>query len=448
MWRSAGGINNTKLAEIPFFLPNSSGIRGCPMPPGRLRHGALGVDPGRWEHYSRRVDTSRVWAEIDLDALEHNLGALRRRIGPGPKILLVVKADAYGHGAVAVAHHALLGGVSAFGVGTAEEALELRAAGLRARILVLGTIVDAEVHACLKHGIELGLHSTDRARTLEHEGKRAGTRVRVHLNVDTGMGRLGVLPRRAADVLRVVQRAEHLELAGVMTHVAAVAPHDPHTRDQLRRFERVLASAREEGLIPAAAWIHAANSCCILGGDGLSYDAVRPGLAALGLAPPGAAAPDELRPILSWRTQVIFLKDIPRGSRVGYGGTWKAVRKTRIATLPVGYNDGLAWTLGNRAEIVVRGARAPLVGRVSMDYATVDVTDVPGTRVGDVVTLIGRDGAASITADELAERGGTIPYEVTCRIGQRVGRVYLGGAVERPPEDPSAPVRTLSAAVR
>jgi len=393
------------------------------------------------------VDTSRVWAEIDLDALEHNLGALRRRIGPGPRILLVVKADAYGHGAVAVAHHALRCGVSAFGVGTAAEALELRAAGVRARILVLGTIVDAEVHACLKHGIELGLHSTDRARMLEQEGRRTGTRVRVHLNVDTGMGRLGVLPRRAADVLRVVQRAEHLELAGVMTHVAAVTVRDPQTREQLRRFDRVIASARSEGLIPARVWIHAANSVCIFGGEGLGYDAVRPGLAALGFVPTGASAAEELRPLLSWRTQVIFLKDVPRGSRVGYGGTWRAERRTRIATLPVGYNDGLAWSLGNRAHVLVRGVRAPLVGRVSMDYATVDVTDVPGTRVGDVVTLIGRDGAASIGAEELAERGGTIPYEVTCRIGQRVGRVYAGGAGERAEGDAGAPLRPLTAAV-
>jgi alanine racemase len=395
------------------------------------------------------VDTSRVWAEIDLDALEHNLGALRRRVGPAPRILLVVKADAYGHGAVAVAHHALRCGVTAFGVGTAAEALELRAAGLRARILVLGTIVDAEVHACLKHGIELGLHSTDRARTLEQEGRRTGTRVRVHLNVDTGMGRLGVLPRRAADVLRVVQRAEHLELAGVMTHVASVEVGAPHTHDQLRRFERVVASARSEGLIPARAWIHAANSCCIYGGEGLAYDAVRPGLAALGFAPTGAtAAPDELRPILSWRTQVVFLKDLPRGSRVGYGGEWRADRRSRIATLPVGYNDGLAWALGNRADVLVRGRRAPLVGRLSMDYATVDVTDVPGTRVGDAVTLIGRDGDASIGAEELAQRGGTIPYEVTCRIGQRVGRVYVGGAREEAEEGAPAPARPLTAAAR
>jgi alanine racemase len=370
------------------------------------------------------VETSRVWVEVNLDSLEHNLAVLRRRIGPRPEILLVVKADGYGHGAVAIAHHALRSGVRAFGVGTAAEALTLRQNGISARILVLGTVVDAEVDACLRHGVELGLHATDRARSLERAGRRARATARVHLNVDTGMGRLGVLPRRAEDVLRVVAKSPHLELAGVMTHVAAVGPGDPRSDEQLKLFDRVVRSARAAGLIPPTAWIHAANSIAVLEGRGLSYDAVRPGIAALGLGPVGLAP--ELRPVLSWRTQVVFLKDVPAGYRVGYGATWAAPRPTRLATLPVGYSDGLAWSLGNAGEVLIRGRRCPLVGRISMDYATVDVTDVPGAKVGDVATLIGTDGADAVTVEELAERGGTIPYEVTCRIGQRVGRIYVG----------------------
>ncbi|MEM7309325.1 MAG: alanine racemase [Planctomycetota bacterium] len=381
------------------------------------------------------MDTSRVWADIDLDALGHNLGVIRRAVGPAPALLLVVKADAYGHGAVAVAHHALRSGAQALGVGTSAEALELRRAGIRARILVLGTIVAEEVGSCVRHGIEIGLHATDRARALEEAGRVAERVVRVHLNVDTGMGRLGVLPRRAADVLRVVQRSPHVELAGVMTHLAAVDEHDPSPEEQLRRFERVLASARGEGLIPASAWVHAANSLGIFRGAGSAYDAVRPGLAAFGVGTdlPTARA---LQPVLSWRTQVVFLKDLPAGSRVGYGGAWTASRDTRVATLPVGYNDGLAWSLGNRAEVLVRGRRAPLIGRVSMDYATVDVTDVPGVAVGDTVTLLGRDAGERIRVEELAERAGTIPHEITCRVGQRVGRVYRGGDEPAPGPPP------------
>jgi alanine racemase len=390
------------------------------------------------------VETSRVWVEIDLDALEHNLAVIRRRIGSGPEILLVVKADAYGHGAVAIAHHALRSGVRAFGVGTASEALELRQSGNSARILVLGTVVDAEVDACLRHGVELGLHSTDRARSLERDARRFGAVARVHLNVDTGMGRLGVLPRRAADVLRVVQRSPNLELAGIMTHVVATGTGDPRTAEQLKRFDRVVAAARTAELIPPGAWIHAANSVAILDGKGRGYDAVRPGIAAFGLIEDPADPAHPLRPILSWRTQVIFLKDVPRGSRVGYGGTWTAGRRTRIATLPVGYNDGLAWSLGNKGCVLVRGRRCPLIGRISMDYATVDVTDVPGAKVGDVATLVGRDGDERLTVAELAEKGGTIPYEVTCRIGPRVGRLFTSSRVQEPAPPPaaSAPPRT------
>jgi len=391
------------------------------------------------------VETSRVWVEIDLDALQHNLAVLRRSVGAQTELLLVVKADAYGHGAVAVAHHALRSGVRAFGVGTASEALKLRESGNPGRILVLGTIVDAEADACLRNGVELGLHSRDRARVLERDARRIGAVARVHLNVDTGMGRLGVLPRRAAEVLRVVKKSPELELAGVMTHLSATGPGDPRTAEQLKRFDRVVAAARDEGLIPDGAWIHAANSTGILDGHGDRYDAVRLGIGAFGLI--RGEGPVGLRPVLSWRAQIIFLKDVPRGSRIGYGGTWTARRRTRIATLPVGYNDGLAWSLGNKGTVLVRGRRCPIVGLVSMDYATVDVTDVPGARVGDVATMVGRDGDERITVAELAELSDTIPYEVTCRIGPRVGRKFVGGvpsldaerATAHEPADDSGP---------
>ena len=397
------------------------------------------MEPTSSLDYPQPVDTTRVWAEVDLDALGHNLREVRQRIGETRRILLVVKADAYGHGAVAIAHEALRHGAEAFGVGNSAEALELRRAGLRARILVLGTIVDAEVDLCLRHDIEIGLHATDRARALELAGERAKRRVRVHLNVDTGMGRLGVLPRRASAVLRAVRDAPQLQLAGIMTHLAATEVDDPGTKDQLRRFDRVVASAREEGLVPPEAWIHAANSTCIFSGEGLDYDAVRPGLAVFGVVPGMESEAAGLRPLLAWRTQVVFLKDVPTGTRVGYGGTWTAARPSRIATVPVGYNDGLAWSLGTRdsgTEALVRGRRVPLVGRVSMDYATLDVTDISGVEVGDVVTLLGADGGEQVTVQELAKKAGTIPHEITCRIGQRVGRVYRGGT-----GDPSAKTR-------
>lgn len=395
------------------------------------------------------MEAYRVWAEIDLDALAWNLASIRRRIGANRAVMLVVKADAYGHGAVAVAHHALRHGVDAFGVGTSAEALELRKAGVRARILVLGTIVEDEAPACVRHGVEIAIHSADRCRRLQALARRMDTRARVHLKVDTGMGRLGVLPERAMALLELVHASPNLELSGVMTHVSAPAGAlDPHTHGQMGQFERVLAAARERGLLKGP--VHAANSACIFTGLDPLYDMVRPGISAYGVLPGNLPGADELEPVMSLHTQIVFLKDLPAGAPVGYGGTFVAKRATRIAILPIGYHDGMSWRLGNRGAGLVRGARAPIVGRVSMDYTTLDVTAIPQVRVGDRVTLIGRQGERAIRLEELAQAADTIAYEISCAVGQRVERVYVGGedvlprrraqsALQRSPEpQPSA----------
>lgn len=367
----------------------------------------------------------RAWAEIDLDALGRNLDAIRRRAGEGVRVLLVVKADAYGHGALAVAHHALRCGIWALGVGTSSEALALRRGGVRTPILVLGTVVDDEVPPLLAHGVEVGLHSLDRLRRLEHEAARASRVARVHLNVDTGMGRLGVLPERALALLEAAAASPHLELAGVMTHYSATEGGlSPAAWEQERRFRRVLDEARAAGL--SVGCVHASNSAALFTGMP-SFDAVRPGIAALGVLPEGVPGREELEPVMALRTQVVFLKDLPAGAAVGYGSTWRAPRPTRIATLPLGYADGLPWRASGSAEVLIRGRRAPIVGRISMDYTTIDVGHVPGARVGDTVTILGRDGAEEVRVEDLAARAGTIPYEVTCSIGPRVERLPVGG---------------------
>jgi alanine racemase len=372
------------------------------------------------------VNAHRVWAEIDLDALTHNLTAIRRRAGNGVRVVLVVKADAYGHGAVPIAHHALRCGVAAFGVGTSAEALELRQAGLRVPILVLGTIVDEEAAACLRNDVHIGLHSSDRLAMLRELAGRLGQRARVHLNVDTGMGGLGVPPQRALELLREVRTSPNVVLEGVMTHVASPeGALDPFTVEQAHSFRRVLDAARAEDLVRG--WTHAASSASIFTGLLPAFDTVRPGISAYGILParlPGAA---DLLPVMALRCQVVFLKDLEPGTPVGYGSTWRAERRTRVAVLPVGYNDGVAWRLSNAGEVLVRGRRAPIVGRVSMDYVTVDVGHVPGVRVGDTATLIGCDGEQRIGVEEVAERAGTISYEITCSVGQRVEHVYVGG---------------------
>jgi alanine racemase len=260
---------------------------------------------------------------------------------------------------------------------------------------------------------------------LQRTARRLGLRARVHLNVDTGMGRLGVLPERALDLLREIHDASHLELAGVMTHFTSSRGNLAEgTARQAGRFSQVIERARTEGLL--AGRVHVANSACIFTGLQPIYDAVRPGISAYGILPEELPGAGELRPVLSLRCQVVFLKDLPAGATLGYDDTWRAERATRVATLPLGYNDGVPWRLSNRGEVLVRGKRAPIVGRVSMDYTTIDVTEIRGLKVGDVATLLGRDGDERITVMDIARHAGTVPYEITCSVGRRVTRVYRG----------------------
>jgi alanine racemase len=373
------------------------------------------------------VSAYRAWAEIDLDALTHNLAVIRRRAGSGVRVMLVVKADAYGHGAVAVANHAIRCGVAAFGVGTSAEALELRASGIRLPILVLGTIIEEEAPDALRHGVHIALHSFDRCAMLQDLAKRLGLPGRVHLNVDTGMGRLGVLPGRAVELLRTIRASSHLDLAGVMSHVSA--PEGAlagSTSEQARAFERVLREARSEQLLRG--WIHLANSASIFTDLRPIYDTVRPGISAYGILPCDLPGAGDLRPVLSLKSQIVFMKDVPAGTPVGYASTWRADRVTRVATLPLGYDDGVSWRLSNRGEVLVCGRRAPIIGRISMDYTTIDVTHIPGAKVGDVATLLGTDGGETISVEEVARRSDTISYEVVCAVGKRVRRTYVGGS--------------------
>lgn len=393
--------------------------------------------------YLPSVGKHRAWAEIDLGAFGHNLTRIQERAGPNTEVILVVKADGYGHGALPLALEARRLGVDSFGVGTAEEALELRRGGLLGRILLLGTIVDDEAETVLREGIELGVHSLDRCQKLSQLATRLGLVAGVHLNVDTGMGRLGVLPQKAFELLRAIHAAPGLQLAGLMSHVAAPSgAREAGAHEQARLFEAVAAQARQHGLLRGI--LHLSNSAALFTDLAPGYDAVRPGIAAYGMLPEELLVGGiELRPVLSLRAQVIFFKDLDAGTPVGYGGTWVAHRRSRIATLPVGYNDGVPWRLGNRGRVLVRGRSAPIVGRVSMDYLTIDITDVPGVEVGDTATLIGADGEDRIRAEDLARLADTIPYEITCSIGRRVPRQVLAAAasVAEAPAEPEVELR-------
>jgi alanine racemase len=379
------------------------------------------------------VDSSRAWAEIDLDALSRNLAVVRRLIGPSVAILLVAKADAYGHGAAAIAHHALQSGASAVCVTTCHEALELRRAGIRARIVVLGPALGDEAMAALRQGVEVAVPSLELFHTLEKNARNAATKARIHLKVDTCMNRLGMTPEEALIALEDLRACPFLVLAGVMTHVAATdGARSESALVQARTFESLMLRARESGFLTGPsgrAQAHIANSACVLSSMRPLMDAVRVGAAAYGIAPDPRLLHSELAPVMSVRTRIVHVQEVRRGETVGYGGTWEAPRATRIAVLPVGYDDGVDWRLGNLGEVLVRGRRVRIVGRISMDYTTIDVTDVPGVGVGERVTLLGADGGARIRAEEIAARTGTVPYAVTCSIGKRVERVFMGGAL-------------------
>ncbi len=378
----------------------------------------------------RAVDSFRAWTEIDLDALALNLRCVCRRAGRGVRVMLVVKQDAYGHGAVAVAHHALRCGIGALGVGTSQEALELRRAGLQAPILVLGTVVEEELPSCLRHQIHVGLHSVDRCRSLQDLAQTVGLTAQVHLNVDTGMGRLGVSPSLALNLLREVHAASHLRLAGFMTHLSAPdGGHCPSSHEQLAVFRGLVSEAKAQGL--DCGWIHCLNSAGLFTDlhcvheSAVGTDTVRIGIAAYGALSKHLSPPEELRQIMSLRSRVVFLKDIPMDAPVGYGSLWRAPRPTRIATLPIGYGHGLPRNLQNW-DVLIAGRRAPLVGCLSMDYATVDVGHLEGVRVGQEVTLLGRDGDDELRLEDLAHGLGTIPHELTCSLG-RLPRAFVGG---------------------
>jgi alanine racemase len=378
---------------------------------------------------------ARTWADVDLDAVARNLATVASRAGAGVDVMLVVKANAYGHGAVPVSWHLAQRGVSCLGVGDSTEALELRAAGITTPILILGAVVPGELEDVIRGGIMVTVHSGDRVRLLRSMVRRVGGELAVHLKVDTGMGRLGCAPERAVGIAREVRRSPGLVLDGVATHLSTATPEGgAEAERQVRRFRSVLQALETAGFRPR--WRHAYASGAVLsrladGGRESAFNLVRPGIAVYGVHPHRRAGRrvdgDGLEPALAWRTQIVFLKDHRKGARIGYEGTWTARERCRIATLPVGYNDGYRFAFGNRAEVLVRGRRAPVVGRVSMDYVCVDVTHVSGAEVGDIVTLIGADGTERIHVEELAAHAETIPYEILCGIGARVRRVYRGG---------------------
>lgn len=364
-------------------------------------------------------------AVVNLGALRANAATVRKVAGRS-SLWSVIKADAYGHGAVNVAR-ALAGHTDGLAVSLVEEGLELRAARVAGPIMVLGAFYGRHHDDVVVQGLTPVVANGDDLARFSEAGARRGIPVDLHLKIDTGMSRLGLQPNELPSCLDQIRRSSTLRLAGVATHLAcADGPTVEQTQEQLRRFRENLAKIRGEGFSPLM--VHAANSAATLRFAEARFDAVRPGLALYGVAPSspqeGEAPPPELRPVLSLRSRVMALRDIPAGEGVSYGWTWRARRPSRIGTLPIGYADGYPRHVQG-AEVLLRGRRAPVVGAVCMDMLMLDLTDVPGASIDDEVTLIGQDGDHEITVDELAAWAGTISYEILCGISKRVPRQYV-----------------------
>jgi alanine racemase len=367
-----------------------------------------------------------TWLEIDLSAIGHNTQMFKHIIGPDVRVLVSLKADAYGHGALRVARTVVRNGAEWLGVATVSEAAPLRQAGVDAPILVFGYIAPWQAREAVRMNLRATVFTPELARALSQAATDLGGQMRVHIKVDTGMARLGI---RAEDIEGVIRFCEAtqalpgLSVEGVFTHFATADSADQsYALRQWERFERVLAALDARGLRPPI--VHAANSAAALTLPQARYDMVRPGIAIYGLAPSDETPlPEGFRPALAFKTQVAQVKEIPPGEGISYGATYITTAPTRIAVLPVGYADGFRRAPSNWGEVLVRGQRAPLLGRVCMDQCMIDVTNIPGVRQGDEVVLIGRQGDDELTADEVARKLGTIAYEVTAELLARVPRI-------------------------
>ncbi|MGE5549506.1 MAG: alanine racemase [Bacteroidota bacterium] len=373
-----------------------------------------------------------VWAEVDLGAIGHNVHEIRRLVGPKPKIMAVVKADAYGHGAVRVARAALAAGADWFGVSLPEEGIALRQAGLAAPILVLSPLQLSQVEPVLAHRLTPTVCQREAVQALSEAAAARGETVSVHLKVDTGMGRVGISPVEALSFAAWLRTLPGLSLGGVYSHLAKADERDKtHAEKQIQAFQRVCGALIASGIDPGLC--HLANSAAIIDLPRAHFDLVRAGIMLYGLRP--SAEVDmtgvELRPAFSLHARAVFVKRVPPETGISYGQIYTTAAAATIATIPIGYADGWSRLLTGKAEALMRGRRYPIVGRICMDQCMVDLGPDEAA-IGEEAVLIGRQGQGEITADEVAEKLGTINYEVICMISDRVPRVYVDASAGGP----------------
>ena len=372
-------------------------------------------------------------AEIDLTAFRHNLQNLRKYLDPQTRIMAVVKADAYGHGAVPCARIAVESGAANYlGAGVIEEGIELRENGLNAPILILGSIFPDEAEDLVRHNLATILCTQPLAQALSKEAEKQDKTVSVHIKVDTGMNRLGISPENLPALLDQVRNLKNLKIEAVSTHFSSADDEDLSvTQAQLEKFQTALTILQKEGVHTPI--VHCANTSALFKFPESHFNMVRPGLILYGVLPSPSLRPvidqgeNPFQPVMQWKSQIILLKPIAKNQPVSYSGSFTTQRDSLIATLPIGYADGLHRMLSNKMDVLIRGRRAPQVGNICMDMILIDVTDVPDVQAGDEVVIFGRQEDQMISVEELAMEGQTIPYEILCNVGKRVPRIYSNG---------------------
>jgi len=412
-----------------------SGVRGVPRAGGwgALRHWALrgprqraidssalglvqGVSGRTWEMKM----PFPAWVEVDLDRLQKNIREIRDWVGPSVKMMLVVKADAYGHGATEVAKAACEAGVDVLGVATVHEGIELRQAGIAAPVLVLSPALATEVPEIVEWRLGVSVATLEFARHLSDVSADRGAVTPVHIEVDTGMGRSGVDHSAAAGFVSEVVSLPALRLEGFPNCDGGDLGFE---REQLGLLRRVADQLRARGIGPFL--LHAANSAALCALRESHLDMVRPGLLAYGVHPPGVPKPVSVRPVMSFCTRLVQVRTLPAGRGVSYGSTFVTKRPTRVGVIPVGYGHGYSSLLSNRGQVTVEGKRVPVIGRVTMDMTMIDLSSIPEAEINDLVVLFGGEGDSRIGVEEVARTAGLLPYEVMCTIGKRVVRKFL-----------------------
>ncbi|HLE86048.1 MAG TPA: alanine racemase [Candidatus Brocadiaceae bacterium] len=366
-----------------------------------------------------------TWVEIDLNALRHNLLAVKKRVGPQIKILGIVKADAYGHGDYEVSRVLLNNSAEMLGIAILEEGIQLRDKGIKAPLLLLGGIFEEQIDSIIHYDLIPTVYDLKLAEVLSKKATYFNKNLKVHVYVDTGMGSIGIKYDNAVEFVKFVKNLKNLRIEGIYTHCSSSDEKDSSfTNLQIKRFRDVLdALDTSKVSIPLR---HMANSGAVLGYPESYFNMVRPGLSLYGLYPSEDVSRDiGIKPVMSFKTRIIHIKDMNVGDVVGYGRTYRIDKPTRVATLPLGYDDGYNRLLSNQGKVIIRGKKASIIGRVCMDQCFVDVTNIKDVSVGDEAVLYGSQGQETVSIESIAKQLNTIPYEVTCSISKRVPRIHI-----------------------